>query len=131
MMFSSLAEPNETVFDNGITCYGDPNTVDKLAEVAKQFEPSLWTDTGTTVDLSKDQWMDIPLIANWEEKFKAVNIKVYPLGPKDRKIVNIEFDRLHCQGRMDWSGSMLFTYPCFIVLTTKANGTRKEHCHDN
>ena len=31
MAFSSSAEPNKTVFDNGITCYKDPNTVDKLA----------------------------------------------------------------------------------------------------
>ena len=28
---------------------------------------------------------------------------------------------------MDWSGSTLFTYPCFVVWTTKADGTRKEH----
>ena len=36
--------------------------------------------------------MGIPLIANWEEKFKANNTKVYPLGPKDCKIVDTEFD---------------------------------------
>ena len=92
MAFSSLAEQNETVLNNKIICYRDPNTMDKLAEVARQFKPSLWTDTRTTVDLSKDQWMDIPLIANWKEKFKASNAKVYPLGPNDCKIVNIEFD---------------------------------------
>ena len=55
MAFSTLAEPNKTVLDNGITCYEDSNTVDKLAVVAKQFKPSLWTDTVTTVDLPKDQ----------------------------------------------------------------------------
>ena len=55
MAFSSLAEPNETVLNNRITCYGDPNTVDNLAEVARQFEQSLWTDTGTIMDPRKDQ----------------------------------------------------------------------------
>ena len=84
MAFNSIAEnilteSNKTVLDNEITCYGDPNTMNKLAQVAKQFEPSLWTDTATTMDLPKNQWMDIPLIANWEEKFKAGNAKVYPL----------------------------------------------------
>ena len=69
--------------------------------------------------------MDTPLIANWKEKFKAGNAKMYPLGPKDCKIVDTEFDQLHCQGRMDWSGPMPFIYPCFVVWTTKLNGTRK------
>ena len=41
MTFSSLAEPNETVFDNKITYYRDLDTVDKLVEVARQFELSL------------------------------------------------------------------------------------------
>ena len=69
--------------------------------------------------------MDIPLIANWKEKFIASNAKVYPLGPKDRKILNIEFDQLHCQGRMDWSSPTPFTYLCFFVWTIKADGTRQ------
>ena len=38
---NSLAESNETVFGNGITCYKDLNTVGKLVEVARQFKPSL------------------------------------------------------------------------------------------
>ena len=97
MAFSSLAGPNKTVLDNGITCYKDPNTMDKLAEVAKQVEPSLWTGTGTTVDLPEDQWMDILLIVNWEMKFKAGNNKKYPLRAKGHEIVNTEFDRLHKQ----------------------------------
>ena len=69
MAFNSIAgntstESDKTVLDNRITCYGDPNIVDKLVQVAKQFEPSLWTDTGTTMDLPEDQSMNIPLIAN-------------------------------------------------------------------
>ena len=66
-----LAESNKTVLDNGITCYRDSDIVGKLAEVAKQIESSLWTDTETTMNPPEDQGMDIPLIANWEEKFKA------------------------------------------------------------
>ena len=52
------------------------------------------------MDLPEDQWIDIPLIVNWEEKFKAGNAKVYLLGPKDCKIVDIEFDQLYYQGRI-------------------------------
>ena len=130
MAFNSIAkntstESDETILDNGITCYRDPDIVNKLEEVIRQFKPSLWTDTKTTMDLSEDQRMDIPLIANWEEKFKAGNAKVYLLRPKDCEIVDTECGQLFCQGRMDWSRPMPFTYPCFVVWTTKADSTRK------
>ena len=111
---NTLTESDKTVLDNRITCYGNPNTVNKLAEVARQSKPSLWTDTRTTVDLPEDQGMEIPLIANREEIFKAGNAKVYPLGPKDCKIVNTEFDQLYCQGCMDWNKPTLFIYSCFV-----------------
>ena len=71
--------------------------------------------------------MDIPLIVNWRKKFKTGNAKVDPLGPKGCKIIDRKFDRLHSQGCMDWNGSMLFPYPCFVVWTTKADGTRKRN----
>ena len=37
----------------------------------------------------------------------------------------MEFDRLYCQERLDWSGFTPFIYPCFVKWTTKADGTRK------
>ena len=52
---NSLAELNKTVLGNGITCYEDPDTIGKLAEVARQFEPSQWTNTRTARDLPEDQ----------------------------------------------------------------------------
>ena len=50
---------------------------------------------------------------------------MYLLRPKDREIVDTEFDRLHCQRRMDWSGFTPFTYPCFVVWITKVDGIHK------
>ena len=41
MAFNILAKSIKTVLDNGITCYGNPGTMGKLAKVAKQFKPSL------------------------------------------------------------------------------------------
>ena len=52
---NTLTESDKVVFDNRFTCYRDPNIVNKLAEVTRQFQPSLGTDTGTTVDLPEDQ----------------------------------------------------------------------------
>ena len=52
---------------------------------------------------------------------------MYPLGPKDREIVNTEFDQLHCQGRVDWNGPTPFTYPCFVMWTTKTDSNKKSH----
>ena len=41
MAFDSLAESNKMVFNNKTTGNGEPDTVGKLAEVAKQFKLSL------------------------------------------------------------------------------------------
>ena len=99
MAFNNLAESNKIVFDKRTTYYGNPNTVSKQAEVAKQFKPSLLTNTGTTVNL--------------------------PKRPKDHKIVNTGFDKVHKQGCMKWSESTPLTYSCIVGWTTKANNTRK------
>ena len=103
MAFNSLAESNKTVHDNRTTCYSDPNTVSKLAEVAKQFKPSLWTNIKTTMDFPESKWTDMLPIAHWEEKFMAGNVKIYPLGPKDRNIATMKFNKFRKQGRMEWS----------------------------
>ena len=44
---------------------------------------------------------------------------MYPLGAKDQAVVNEEFDRLHQQGKMDWTEQpTLFGAPVFIVWKT-------------
>ena len=69
--------------------------------------------------------MRIPLRSDWEDKAPKT-ARVYPLGNEVKKIINETFDKLHDQNRMDWTDEATpFSYPVFVVWTTKADGTRK------
>jgi hypothetical protein len=42
--------------------------------------------------------------------------RVYPLGTKDKKVVNKTFNKLHEQDRMSWTTTAtLFSYLVFVV----------------
>ena len=70
------------------------------------------------MDILEDIWMKIPLKEGWQDKVKG-KAKVYPLGIKDREVVNREFDKLHKQGRMSWTNEAIpFSYPVFVVWRT-------------
>ena len=118
-------KPTETLLANGVTVHGsphDPATV-KLAQVVTSY-PKLWEDSGF-VDIPQDRWMRIPLKPGWEDKVDG-SAKTYPLGEKDRQVVDKTFDELHDQGRLEWTAeSTPFSYPVFVVWRTLPNGERK------
>ena len=118
------SEPEQRL-QNGVTVYGDtPTTVTALTEVTNRY-PRLWEDNGNIANVPEDKWMEIPLLDNWKELYKPGQAKVYPLGTKDRKVVDEAFNKLHEQGRMVWTTqSTPFTYPCFVVWKTTPNGRK-------
>ena len=122
---TDLKTPAETLLPNGVTVHGPPDgpaTV-RLAEVVTAY-PKLWEDSGF-VDIPQDRWMRIPLKPGWEEKVDG-SAKTYPLGEKDRKVIDKTFDELHDQGRLEWTAeSTPFSYPVFVVWRTLPNGERK------
>ena len=118
------ADSMETKLPNGITIYGSEEDREQLTKVVNEI-PDLWKDRGQAVVPQKD-WMSIPLVDNWTEKYKPGIAKVYPVGPKNRAIIDEDFDKLHQQGRMTWSNDPTpFSFPCFVVWKTLADGTRK------
>jgi len=46
--------------------------------------------------------MRIPLVDEWEAKIKF-NARVHKSGPRDQKVVDDAFDKLHSQGKMEWA----------------------------
>lgn len=114
----------ETRLKNGITVCGDAKTAQCLEAVLLE-SPGTWKDQGQA-RIEPDDWMTIPLVNNWRELYKAGQAKVYPVGPKDRAIIDADFDNLHASGRMSWSNkATLFSFPCFVVWKTNRDGTRK------
>lgn len=105
----------ETRLPNGVTVYGTPVIVDKFASVVNKFAP-LWEDNGQQVKVPAHEHMEIPLIDNWETHYKAGQARVYPLGHKEQKVVNETFNKLHEQGRLEWTTAHTpFSFPCFVV----------------
>ncbi|KAF6235022.1 hypothetical protein HO173_006649 [Letharia columbiana] len=42
--------------------------------------------------------------------------KVYPVGQKDKEVIDATFDKLHDQGKMTWSMQPTpYSYPVFVV----------------
>ena len=111
----------ETQLPNGITIYGGKPT--QLAELANSY--LIWEDYGNTVKVDENDWMEIPLIDNWPEIYKPGQARVYPVGQRDRDVIDKAFDKLHSQDRMEWTKRATpFTFPCFVVWK-HANGTSK------
>lgn len=104
----------ETILPNGVTVHqSSAEAVKTFTDIVNDY-PKLWTDQGFA-DLPEDNWMKIPLKEGWEEKIKG-KARVYPLGTKDRAIVDDTFDELHRQGKLEWTDkSTPFSFPCFVV----------------
>ncbi|KAI0998999.1 hypothetical protein K3495_g9197 [Podosphaera aphanis] len=117
---SNLAE---VVLQTGVTiCNHNPDLLNKFKDIVMKF-PNLWKDTGNVVGIEED--MEIPLVENWEEKYKPGVAKVYPVGNKDQEVIDTTFDKLHSQGRMEWTQNHTpFTYPCFVVWKDTLKGPK-------
>lgn len=114
----------DIVLPSGVILHkAEKEIVDKFTEIVNDY-PSIWVEKGFA-DLPEDNWMRIPLKADWEEKVTG-KAKVYPLGAKDREFVDKTFDQPHDLGRLSWTNFLTpFSYPCFVVWKKQADGTRK------
>lgn len=115
----------ERKLPNGITVYGPSDTSTQIEAVVNEL-PHLFEDRGNVVDVPKSEWMDIPLLDEWREKYKPGQARVYPLGANDRAQVDKAFDKLHDQDRMERTSTATpFSFPCFVVWRTLSDNTRK------
>lgn len=106
----------EIKLQNGVTVYGDEIARKSLGSLVEEF-PTLWIDEGF-VDIPQEEWMKLPLKSDWESRLgrSGGKAKVYPLGLRDRQIVDKTFDELHKQGRLEWTSQPTpFSYPVFVV----------------
>ena len=111
----------ESVLSNDITVYGPPANAAKLAAVADEF-PQIWGDQGTTVDVPEDEWMPINLKPEAESLKPA---RVYPVGHKERAVIDVTFDKMHVDGKMIWTNQPTpFSFPVFVVWRDTPNGLK-------
>ena len=111
-----------TKLSNGLTIYGssDSPQFKQLAQACTAF-PQVWVDQGKTVSIPESEYLQVPLIQDWD-KFKVAS-RVYPLSQKDREVVDAEFDKFHAQGKMGWTSQPTpFGFPVFVVWGTLVTG---------
>ena len=69
--------------------------------------------------------MEISLLDNWRELYKPDQARVYPLGSKDKEVIDKEFDKLHDQDCMEWTTTATsFSFPCFVAWKTTSEGRK-------
>ena len=89
----------ETSTHNGVTIYGTGETACRLSAVVDEFDR--WGEKPGFAEVPEDRRMAIPLKEGRDERIPKST--VYPQGPKERELIDQIFDRLHQQGRMEWS----------------------------
>ena len=110
----------EKVMPNGVTIYGDSHASNRLGQLIDQYQ-DLFIDQGSTVDIPEEEWMPIPLKPGVTSK----PAKVYPVGQKDKEVIDATFDKLQEQGKMYWSKQPTpFSYPVFVVWKDTQNGRK-------
>lgn len=111
----STQDKFESVMSNGVTIFGDANEHEILKRVVTKFQ-SIWEKPppGSFAHTPDGKAMSIPLIDNWEAKYKPGQARVYPVGKSDRAIIDQTFDELHNQGRPATMDKR--TYTIFISL---------------
>ena len=111
----------EHVMPNGVTIYGKPDAAEPLAQLLDEHQ-DLFIDQGQTVDIPEEEWMPIPLKPDATSR----PARVYPVGQKDKEVIDNTFGKLHEQGKMTWATQPTpFSYPVFVVWKDTPNGSRK------
>ena len=114
-------DPNkEHQLPNGVTVYGDNDSASTLANLVSNFE-DVFTDAGKTVDIPEAHWMPIKLKTGAQPKAS----RVYPLGQKDRQVVDETSDKLHAQGKLRFTDQPTpFSWPYFVVWRDTPQGKK-------
>ena len=101
----------EHTLPNGVTVYGNSSTKTHLGDLVHRYQ-NVFVDSGQTVDIPEKKWMPINLKPGVTPKPN----RVYPLGPKNKAVLDDTFDKLHAQEKLHWSTQPTpFSYPAFVV----------------
>ena len=97
------------VFSNDVIIY-DLDVID-IINLIENFQ-NVFHDVEITVNISKKKWMSINLKSNVILKIN----KIYSLNNKNKKFMNVIFDKFHEQKKLHWIvQSIEFNYSTFVI----------------
>ena len=71
--------------------------MNKFSALVNKFL-TLWQDYGF-INVPKDKWIKIILRNNWQLRVSG-KAKIYPLGLRDKEVIDKTFDKFYEQGRL-------------------------------
>ena len=75
--------------------------------------PRLWKDNGI-IKMAEDKLIMIPLVNNWNRI--KLGQRPYPVGQKNRELINKTLNKLHRKGRIKWvTKPTPFATPVFVA----------------
>ena len=115
---------HELSLSNGVTIQGSAKERKSLQALVDQFK-DVWEDRKGFAIPPNGQKLKIPLVDDWEIKYKPTRARIYPVNSADQKAIDEVFDKLHAQGRLAWTIEPTpFSFPCFVLWKVH-NGIRK------
>jgi hypothetical protein len=107
-------EVPEKLLGNDVhVCTKDQTLADRIEAIVVEFQ-NCWEDDGSPIDVPENERMEIPLVDGWQEK--KIRCKIYPVGVRDRQVIDEVFDGLHAQNKMYFPrGATPFGWPVFVV----------------
>ena len=121
---SSSESLTETLLLNEITVCSNTDNLYWITEVISQY-PQLWKDWDNIIDVSESEWINISLLNNWRELYKAEQVKVYSLRKQNKELVDKTFNKLHTENCLEWASTVTsFIYLCFVVWRNTQEGQK-------
>lgn len=77
--------------------YGTPWQQIHLSALVNEFA-SLWENNNTFTKTPNGEEISIPLVEDWELKYKPGQARVYLVGREDCELIDKVFNELHEQG---------------------------------
>lgn len=114
----------KTVLDNGVKVYGDAAAIKQIADLVAEY-PTIWESKGF-VQIPPKRWMTMLLKPGWESMVSAIKPRIYPLGNEARWVINETFDKMHKQGRLEYTTDLIpFSFSVFVIYKTDLHSKRK------
>ena len=115
VLFASTSSfASKIIFNNDITIHRFSDVVvQTFTDIVEEYF-DLWKKTDFA-DLSKENWMRIFFKIDWESRISD-KVKIYSLSTKDKKLIDVIFDKLHEFDKLNWIEEFtFFSYFVFCV----------------
>ena len=125
VLFASTSSfASKIIFSNDITIHRFNDVVIQIfIDIVKKYS-DLWKKTNFA-DLSKENWMKISFKIDWKNRISD-KVKIYSLNIKNRKLIDVIFDKLHEFDKFNWIEKLIFFNYFVFCVWKNVNDEKKK-----